>query len=90
MTQVTRLKEISSDPVHLDSFDQFATELISALETTFSRSKCQSSSVHSSSVARGKLWTDIHLERDIWTKFASSLVVCVDALIQQVVNRKLY
>ena len=92
LMQVKNMIEISSDPAYLDNFDQFAIELISALETTFRRSK---SNVRSSSVAREKLWTGFHSARvtvlvDIWGKFSRSLGLCVDPLIQQYLNQKLY
>lgn len=96
LTQVKNVIEISSDPAYLDNFDQFAIELISVLETTctFGHSKCQSN-VHSSSIAREKLWTDFHFARvtvlvDIWTKFTRSLGLCVDPLVQQYLKQKLY
>ena len=59
LTQVKNMLEISSDPAYLDNFDQFAIELISALETTFRRQ----SNARSYSVAREKLWTDFHTAR---------------------------
>ena len=60
LTQVKSMLEISSDPAFMDNFDQFAAELMSALETTFGRTSKRQSSVRSSSVAREKLWTDFH------------------------------
>ena len=83
--------EISSDPAYLDNFNQFAIELISALETTFHHSK---SNVRFSSVAREKLWTGFHSARmaalvDIWGKFSRSLGLCVEPLVQQYLNQKL-
>ena len=93
MQQAESLIEISRDTTHLTNFDDFAADLISTLETTFSRSKGRTSSFV---VARQRLWTEFHSVRssvlvDVWNKFLKSVgVTRLDPLIQQYINQKLY
>lgn len=92
LSQVESVMEISSSEAYLNNFDEFAAELLSALENTFSKG-C--SCAHSTSLTREKLWMNFHQARctvlvDIWNKFTKSLGVPVDPLIQQHINQKLY
>ena len=53
--------EISSSEAYLDNFDEFAAELLSALENTFCKG-CSCAESHSIS-AREKLWVEFHQAR---------------------------
>ena len=62
LSQVESVIEISLNEAYLDNFDEFAAELLSALEITFCKS-CTCAESHSTSSTREKLWVKFHQAR---------------------------
>ena len=92
LQQVKELTQILLDPKSQQTFDEFATELLDVLQTTFDET-----SGGTGSIQRERLWQSFHHVRisndkviGLWEKLLRSLKVTIDPIVQQYVVQKLY